>query len=85
MLQAQALIAELPPDEVVSVGHETHALAPATDEYVPAVQLIHALAPAPAAYDPALQFAHAVAVAGILLYLIMTMPEPPFPPFILSP
>ena len=75
-----------PADEDVPAGQVIHALAPA-NEYVPAVQLVHAVDPDTAANDPALQLVHAVADvvgAGILLYLIMTMPEPPLPPLIFT-
>jgi hypothetical protein len=69
--------------ENVLIGHKTHAVDPDTSANDPAVQLTHTVAPAPSEYDPALQFAHGVADVvgvGILLYLIMTMPEPPLPP-----
>ena len=72
-----------PADEVVPVGHVTHAVDPETAANVPAVQFTHAVDPAPSEYDPALQFAHGVpdvVTVGILLYLIMTMPDPPLPP-----
>ena len=68
---------------------ETHAftLEPPLGDVVPAGHAVHALAPDTAEYVPALQFAHAVADVvdvGILLYLMMTMPDPPLPPTLLN-
>ena len=84
-----AIVPDVAPGTLISVGgvttfdvtaatcpaghaRDTHALAPAAED-VPAGQVIHALAPANE-YVPAVQLVHA------LLYLIMTMPEPPVAP-----
>ena len=40
-----AFTLELPPGEVVPAGHETHALAPVTFEYVPLTQFTHTVVP----------------------------------------
>ena len=79
----QVIHALAPANEYVPAVQLVHAVDPDTAANDPALQLVHAIDPETAAYDPALQFAHAVTDVvgvGILMYLIMTMPEPPFEP-----
>ena len=56
-LQMQAVITKLPAGEFEFAGHDAHALAPVTAEYLPAPQSTHDDAPA-LEYFPAPQFAH---------------------------